>query len=147
MPAPKIVKSKLGEQHFSVGAIIQKNNKILIIERNLPPKGFAGMAGHIDENEAPEQALAREIKEETNLNLLSKKLLFKKRIIQKEDCVSKSKIHRWYLYKCAVSGEIKPAKKEVKSIRFMTRKQIKKLYKEKRLEYAWVIIFKKLKII
>ena len=148
MPKPKTILSKNKEPiHFSVGAIIEKNNKILIIERKLPPPGFAGIAGHIDEKETPEQALLREIKEETNLNINSYKLLFKKSIIQKEDCTFKTKNHKWYVYKCKCVGNLKPAKREVKSIEFMSKARIKKLYKQKKLEYAWKIIFKKLKII
>jgi len=147
MPKPKSIETKKGIQHFSVGAIIKKQNKILIIERKLPPPGYAAIAGHIDEKETPLKALEREIKEETDLTLISKKLLFKKLIIQKEDCVSKSKNHKWYVYDCKCKGEIKPAQKEVKSIDYLTIKQIKRLHKQKRLEYAWKIIFKKLKII
>lgn len=144
---PKSIKTKQGIQHFSVGAIIEKDNKILIMDRKLPPPGFAAIAGHIEEKETPSQALEREVKEETNLIIKSYKLLFRKTIIQKEDCVQKSKKHKCYVYKCKTEGNLKPSKKEVKSMEFLTRKQIKKLYKQKKLEYIWVVIFKKLKII
>ena len=147
MTKPKTIRTKTGEQHFSVGAIIENKDKILIMERKLPPKGFAGIAGHIDEKETPLDALKREIKEETNLDLISASLLFKKLIIQKEDCTLGLKRHKWYVYRCVCKGEIKPSKKEVKSIRVLTRDKIKKLYNDKKLEYAWVVIFKKLKII
>lgn len=147
MSKTKTVQTQTGEQHFSVGAIIKKDNKILIINRNLPPLGFAAIAGHIEEKEIPLQALKREIKEETALDLISQKFLFKKLIIQKQDCFFKAKRHKWYVYECKCKGELKPLKKEVKSLRFLNKKQIKDLYKQKRLEYAWFVIFKKLKII
>lgn len=147
-PKPKTVFSQGHETiHFSVGAIIKKQDKILIIERKLPPPGYAAIAGHIDEKETPLQTLEREIKEETGLILKSQKLLFKKLIIQKEDCVSKAKRHKWYVYKCKCQGDLKPSKREVKYINYLTIKQIKRLYHQKKLEYAWLIIFKKLKII
>ena len=37
--------------HFSVGALIEKDNKYLLIDRATPPLGFAGIAGHIEEGE------------------------------------------------------------------------------------------------
>ena len=44
---------------------------------------WIGVGGHIEENESPEQAVKREVKEETNLDLLSCHkigiILFKKR--------------------------------------------------------------------
>jgi len=148
MPKPKTAFSKNKELiHFSVGAIIKKQNKILIIDRKLPPPGLAGVAGHIEEKESPLQTLEREIKEESGLILVSHKFLFKKLIPQKEDCVFKAKKHKWYVYECKCSGELKPSKKEVNSINYLTIKQIKKLYQQKKLEYPWLIIFKKLKII
>ena len=147
MPEPKIVQTKDGNQHFSIGAVIKKENKILLIDRKLPPPGYAGIAGHVDEKETPLEALNREVKEETNLNLVSHKLLFKKSIIAPEECVFKEKRHKWYVYECICEGEIKPEEKEVKSIGYYQKKHIKKLYKNKGLEYAWMVIFKKLGVI
>jgi len=144
---PKTVITREGEQHFSVGAIIEKDGKILVMERKLPPEGFACVAGHIDEGEMPWEALEREIKEETNLDLVSSKLWLKTKVLQKEDCAAGAKKHLWYVYQVRCEGELKPAKREVKSINYLTRQKIKKLYKQKKLEYAWMVILKKLKII
>lgn len=147
MPKPKSVKTKTGYQHFSVGALIKNKNKFLIINRKMPSPGYAGIAGHIDENEAPLHALEREIKEESGLTLKSHRFLFKKLIIQKEDCLFKEKRHKWYVYECICEGKLEPSKKEVKEIVYTTKKQIKKLLKNKQLEYSWLIILKKLKIV
>ncbi len=144
---PREVLTKEGKQHFSVGAVIEKNNKVLIIERMLPPKGFAGIAGHVDYGEKPLDALLREIKEETNLDVVSSCFLFKKMINQKEDCTFGVKKHKWYVYRVRCKGEIKPAKREVKTIAYMSKDRLKRLYREKKLEYAWAVIFKKLKIV
>ncbi|MEK9185085.1 MAG: NUDIX hydrolase [Patescibacteria group bacterium] len=144
---PKTIQSKEGLEHFSVGAIIMKDKKILLMDRKLKPFGFAGIAGHIDEREIPSKALKRELKEETNLDLHSCKLILKRKIIQKENCVFGVKKHFWYVYIVGCSGELKPSQYEVKSINYVSREKIKKLYKEGRLDYAWVVIFKKLGII
>ena len=144
---PQTIKTLEGDEHFSVGALIWKNKELLIMDRKLPPRGFAGIAGHIDESETPEEALRREIKEETGLDVLSSKLLFKKKIIQKEDCVFGLKKHFWYVYDVRCAGELKPSEHEVRYIKYMPREKIMGLYKKKKLDYAWVVIFNKLKII
>ena len=74
---PKIAQTKDGEQHFSVGALIWQNNKLLIMERKLPPDGFACVAGHVDERETALEALKREVKEETNLDVIACELILK----------------------------------------------------------------------
>ena len=135
-----------GKKHFSVGALIKQGNKYLIINRNLYPSGYAGTAGHIQKNETPSQALKREIKEETGYNLVNKKLLFHK-VINGNECRTGFNIHEWFLYECKCNGKLKISKKEVKSIKFMTKEKIKKLYKNKKLEPVWEYWFKKLKII
>lgn len=50
-------------------AIIEKDENILLIKRNNEPyKGYWALpGGHIEENELAEEAVKREIKEETNL--------------------------------------------------------------------------------
>ncbi|TAL47058.1 NUDIX hydrolase, partial [archaeon] len=53
----------------TVGAIIEKDGKILFTKRNHEPfKGkWALPGGHVEQNETVEDAVVREIKEETNL--------------------------------------------------------------------------------
>lgn len=58
---------------------IEKNKQYLLIYRNkkkndLNEGKWIGVGGHIETNETPDQALLREVKEETNLDLLSFKL-------------------------------------------------------------------------
>ena len=56
--------------HLSVGAVIRNaEGKILMIDRLKTPFGFACPAGHIDEGEAPDTALIREVLEETGLKI------------------------------------------------------------------------------
>ena len=141
-PKDKVITNR----HFSVGAVIQKKNKYLIINRNLYPPGYAGIAGHVDKNETSYKALKREVKEETNYEIVKKKLMFHE-VIYGNECRTGFKLHEWYLYKCECKGKLKQCKREEKSICYMDKKQINSLYKKGKLEPVWEYWFKKLKII
>ena len=55
MAKPKEGKTKDGTpMHFSVGALIERDGQYLLIDRAVPPFGFAGVAGHIDDGEDEE---------------------------------------------------------------------------------------------
>lgn len=128
--------------HYSVGALIKKEEKYLLIDRVQPPFGFAGIAGHIDEGEDSEQALRREVEEESGLKIEELRLLFEEEL-NWNWCSKGVRIHYWYLYECEVSGEIKENFAETKSIGWYNTEEIKKL----KLEPAWEYWFKKLKIV
>ena len=55
---------------LAVDAIIVRDSKILLIERKNPPHGMALPGGLVEEYESCEEAVARELKEETNLDVL-----------------------------------------------------------------------------
>jgi ADP-ribose pyrophosphatase YjhB (NUDIX family) len=129
--------------HKSIGAIIKKNDKILLIDRAHFPYGWAGPAGHADDNETPKQAIIREVKEETNLDIKKYKLLIHE-YVDWNECVQGVKGHDWYVYEVGEwRGKIKRNKKEVKEIGWFNQRQIKNL----NLEKIWNYWFKKLKII
>lgn len=143
MPDPKTAKTAEGELlHFSVGAVIRKNGKYLLIDRAIPPLGFAGIAGHIDEGENEEQAIIRETREEVGLELISKSLLFEEEL-DWNWCNKGVNSHYWYLFQCEVAGEINRSKGEAKAAGWFTKEEIKKL----KLEPVWEYWFKKLNII
>lgn len=55
---------------FVVGFLIDENNELLTILKNRPEwqaGQFNGIGGHIEEGEAPLDAMIRELKEETNV--------------------------------------------------------------------------------
>jgi 8-oxo-dGTP pyrophosphatase MutT (NUDIX family) len=143
MGVPKIGKSKNGKpMHYSVGAVIKRKNKYLLIDRKIPPFGFAGLAGHIDEGENEIEALFREIEEESGLKIKKYKLLFEEEI-DWNWCNYGIGSHYWYLFECEVAGKLKPNYAEMKSISWYSPEEIKKL----KLEPVWEYWFKKLKVI
>lgn len=143
MAEPKVGVSRKGEwMHYSVGALIEKDGKYLLIDRAKFPPGFAGVAGHIDEGEDEHTALEREVMEESGLKVESSNLLFEKELDWNE-CRRKINTHYWFLFECKASGEIKRNYDETNSIGWYTPKQIKKL----NLEPVWKYWFKRLEII
>ncbi|MBI5733288.1 NUDIX domain-containing protein [Candidatus Jorgensenbacteria bacterium] len=128
--------------HYSVGALIQEKGRYLLIERGVPPPGFAGIAGHIDQNETPEEALKREVEEESGLKIQRYELLFQE-FITWNWCSKGVTGHYWYLFECQVSGEIKINVRETKSIKWYTAEEIRTLA----LEPVWKHWFEKTEII
>jgi len=147
MKTPKLGKSKNNKpMHYSVGALIKRKNKYLLIDRAIPPFGFAGIAGHIDEGESPEKALFREVEEESGLKIEDYKLIFEEEL-DWNWCSRGTSVHYWYLFDCRSSGEIKKNYTETKSIGWYSIGEIKKLKLEQKLEPVWEYWFKKLKLI
>ena len=90
----------------TVLAYIEQNNQYLLLFRNKKEidvnKGkWIGVGGHIEKDETPEDALIREIKEETNLDVLS---YFKKGIVYFVYKNITEKMHLYVVDKC--SGEL-----------------------------------------
>ena len=138
------ISSKGQPMHYSAGAIIKKDGKYLLIERAHPPYGFAGPAGHIDKGETPEEAVKREVREETGLIVAKSSKLLQKEV-QKNTCICTTGItvHHWHLFECVAAGIPKRNQQETKSIGWYTPAEIKKLT----LEPVWKYWLTKLKII
>ncbi len=129
--------------HFSVGALIEKDGKYLLIDRMNPPFGFAGIGGHVDEGEEDTiKALKREVKEESGLTATKCTLVCEEEI-PGNFCKRGINTHYWYLYKCETTGEVVQNTKETKSIGWYSPAEMKKL----ELEPVWDYWFKKLEII
>ncbi len=133
MGEPKVGKSKNGEvMHYSVGAIIYRDGKFLLVDRLKPPLGWAAVAGHIDEGEGPEEALQREIFEESGLEMVFRELIFEEEV-DENACSRGVGVHYWYVYKVGVKGEPVFNPNEAKAMGWFTKEEIEKLS----LETVW----------
>lgn len=128
--------------HFSVGAVIKKDGKILLLDRVKPPFGFACPASHVDEWENKEEALARSVRHETGLDVVSTSPLLEEEVSDNL-CSRGIQTHYWFVFECQVSGEVNRSYEESKSIGWYEPKEIKKL----KLEPIWKYWLKKLSII
>jgi len=113
-----------------------------MIERMKFPPGWACIAGHIDDTDSsPDEALIREVEEESGLNVTKYELLFEEEI--NNPCRRGVEYHYWYVYKCEVSGNIVKNESETKDIRWIDIDKISNL----NLENVWKYIFKKIELI
>lgn len=80
----------------AVVALIYRGNKILGVSRKNNPKDFGLIGGKVDEGETREEALLREVKEETGLTVTKYECVF-----EREDNGFRS-----HTYLCEVEGEI-----------------------------------------
>jgi ADP-ribose pyrophosphatase YjhB (NUDIX family) len=127
------------EEYKAVGALIKKNDKFLLIKRKKKPYGYACLAGHVDNNETYEQALFREVKEESNLHITKYKKVFKGKIDGKYSTNGRG-TYLWELYLCETKGKIFLDESEAESIGFYSKEEIKNLD----LGQVWQILFKKI---
>ncbi len=141
--AVKIGKSKDGyAMHYSVGTVIKKDGKFLLIDRANEPFGYAGVAGHLRENENPENAIRQHVKEEVNLEVVESKLLYVEELSNNR-CHRGIIPHYWYLFECEAKGDPKPFILEAKSAGWFTPEEMKEI----KFEPAWEYWFKKLGIL
>lgn len=142
MAAPKSGTAKDGsEMHYSVGAVIKRGGKYLLVDRAKFPPGYAGIAGHVDEGEGPEGALIREVKEEGGYRVKKCKRLFEEELAN--ECRRGVKTHKWSLYECEVEGDMEWNPEETKSIGWYSPDEMKRLA----LEPVWEYWFRKLKVL
>ncbi len=142
-PEPKSATSSDGRpMHFSVGALISRNGKYLLIDRVNVPYGYAGLAGHVDEGETPDSALLREVAEESGLAVTSRTLLFEEEI-RDNVCSRGIPVHYFYLYVCETEGEPKLDPEEAHSIGWYSAAELRTLP----LEPVWEHWFKKIGVI
>lgn len=128
--------------HFSVGALIERDGKYLLIDRATAPFGFAGIAGHVDEGEDEQRAVIRETKEEVGLDVNNPELLFEEEL-DWNWCSQGVTTHYWYLFRCNATGDMERSTRETKSAGWYSKDEIKNL----ELEPVWEYWFKKLRVI
>ena len=130
--------------HTSVGMLVWKDDKLLLIERARFPFGFAVPAGHVDGDKTFEEAAIRELKEEVGLEAKVAKLLIEGR--KENKCRREGgDWHYWKIYQMETKGEVIRSKDETKSAGWYTKSEIKKL--EDKLEPVMREWFIELKLI
>ncbi len=112
--------------HKSVGMLVWRDGKMLMIERMKPPFGFAPPAGHLDGCEDYEEMAKIELFEETGLTTESLKLIASGR---KENPCRRldGTWHFWQIFEVEAFGNIKRSKTETKQAKWVSADELKKL--------------------
>ena len=127
--------------HRSVAAVIKKDGKILMMDRVNFPFGWACPAGHIEENEDPEEALKREVNEETNLDVKKYKLIHHE-FIEWNECKRGEKGHDFFVYEVTEwDGEI-VSNYESKGMRLIGKEDVRLM----NMEEVWEYFFKNINL-
>lgn len=110
----------------SVGILIWKGGKLLLIERKLFPFGFAPPAGHVDDKGGFEEAAREEVQEEVGLNPTDIRLVTEGK--KDNRCRREGgSWHYWKIYEAEASGNLQPSEDETKQVEWYSREQIKAL--------------------
>ena len=112
--------------HTSVYMVVERGDKLLVIERNVFPFNYALPAGHVDEGESYEQAAVRELKEEVGLNAKKLELLAEGRVSNPCSRAGGS-WHYWKVYRIEADGEVKRSERETKAVGWYTKEEIRNL--------------------
>ncbi len=113
-------------RHYTVGAILWRKygneKQYCLFRRRTHPIGYYTIpAGHLEMGEEPEEAVLREIYEETKLKILSIEYLLQEEL--RDECRQGADYHLWYLYLCQCDGEPQISE-EADIIRWFTREEI-----------------------
>lgn len=112
--------------HTSVGMLVWKDGKLLLIERAKFPPGFAVPAGHVDGDGTFEESAIRELKEEVGLDVANLELVAKGR--KENHCRREDgSWHYWKIYQINAEGDIDRSKDETKQAGWYTKEQILEL--------------------
>ncbi len=156
------MKSKICDNK-SVGMLIWKDKKLLLIERKLFPFGFAPPAGHVDNKGSFENAAKEEVEEEVGLKVTELKPVTEGRKENKCRRIGGA-WHYWKIYEVRTTGKIRRSEEETKQVGWFSLDQIKSLadrtndylsgkiseekwQKSPGIEPAWFEWFKELRII
>ncbi|MEM2924599.1 MAG: NUDIX hydrolase [Methanocellales archaeon] len=111
--------------HVSIGAVITRENRYLLLDRRRYPFCYSIIAGHLHKNETPEMGITREVKEEANLEVKRLKLLYHG-IVEGDRCRRGVDIHEWYLFECICHGEPRE-NSEAKRLEWVAKEELSKI--------------------
>lgn len=86
--------------HESVGAILKRKGKVLLLKRRKYPYKYTIPAGHLEEGENKTDAVLREIKEETGLEVGDVEEIFEGEL--KDKCRRGADRHYWNLFESVI---------------------------------------------
>lgn len=112
-----------GIKHWTVGALIEKDNHFLLIHKRQWPFLWDILAGHLEVGEDPAVAVGREVKEESGLELLDPQLVFHGEIFP-DPCRRGALVHEWYVYHGKAGGLLRPDSREARELRWVTREEM-----------------------
>lgn len=93
--------------HETVGAVIRRDEKILLFRRTRFPVGFTIPAGHRHEGCDLEAEMRREVKSETGLDVTSAKALWPDDPpVIKDSCRRGADLHRWHVFEVEADGDV-----------------------------------------
>lgn len=111
--------------HKSVGMLVWRNEKLLLIERGRFPFAFAPPAGHCDGDDY-ESTAKKELQEEVGLIAESLKLLIegrKENPCRRED----GTWHYWQIFEVEAVGDVERSEEETKQARWVSKEELKAL--------------------
>lgn len=112
----------------SVGMLVWRGDKLLLIERKKPPFGFAPPAGHVDDKGSYINAAKEELEEEVGLTPIKITLVAEGK--KNNPCRREGgSWHYWKVYRTETKGKLKPSKDETKQAGWYSKEQIKLLAK------------------
>ena len=97
----KIVAQQGKKMHEGVHALIQREQKILLVQRRFPPFGWGLVSGHVEKGEDPEAGLTREVREEIRAQAGNVKFLIS--MLDTQGCFLYQ--HWTHVYSCAIERE------------------------------------------
>lgn len=124
--------------HTSVGMLVFRDDKLLVIERRKPPYGFAPPAGHVDERSSFDEAAREELREEVGLeaNHLALAAEGKKNNPCRRPCGT---WHYWKIYRATVTGRVRRSHDETKQVRWCSPVELERLAGRTRAYLAGMI--------
>ncbi len=112
--------------HTSVGMLVWRSGKLLMIERRKFPFGVAPPAGHVDTHGSFERAASEELTEEVGLT--STQLTQVLAGARSNPCRRQGgSWHYWRIYEAKAIGTLKPSRSETKSARWYSLNEIAQL--------------------
>lgn len=112
--------------HSSVGILVWRNERLLLIERKRKPFGFAPPAGHVDDHGTFEDAARRELFEEVGIEANRIELVAEG--YRENRCRRpRGTWHYWKIYHADAEGTVQTADDEVLSHRWCNTDELSRL--------------------